>query len=180
MPSRRSCIVAPVACRRPTAKHAAVHRNFRPFFLSCKPTDSSRTHAPTPFFYVFVFLGRVLSSNLRADAVGGGQDSIEQKARGARHPGRLIGRRRPQVFPNRARKEAALAHPQVFPSLTVGVRKSEVPSPSPPGGFRRDYHAPEGESGLARKLIVRAGSGKSCIRSEGGTERLAVGRGARQ
>ncbi len=59
----------------------------------------------------------------------------------------------PQVFPNRDRKEAdpspqrvheeaALAHPQVLPSLTVGVRKSEVPPRCPPEGPRRDCHTP--------------------------------------
>ena len=40
------------------------------------------------------------------------------------------------MFPNRARKEAPL------PSLTVGVRKTQVLTHSPPDGSRRNGHAP--------------------------------------
>jgi len=41
------------------------------------------------------------------------------------------------VFPNRARKEAAL------PSLTVGVRKTKVLTHSPPDGSRLNCHGPK-------------------------------------
>jgi len=46
------------------------------------------------------------------------------------------------VLPNRARKEAALVHPQMLPSLTVGVGKAKVLTHSPPAGPRRNGHAP--------------------------------------